>query len=80
MPQNRLRELREESGLTMAGLAAKLSGPVHESTISRWERSVTSIPETRKHELAELLGVSVPFLMGWDQPNGNGGNGERAAA
>lgn len=78
MPVNRLRELREESGLSQVDLAQKLNPPVDGATVSRWERRVSGIPDPRKQELAEFFGVSVPFLMNWDKPNGD--NGEKVAA
>lgn len=82
MPANRLREIRESVGLSARDLADRLG--VHESTISRWETLKVCIPDERKQELAELFGTSVAYLMGWDEPNGDGdngnGDGERKAA
>jgi transcriptional regulator with XRE-family HTH domain len=61
---NRLRELREQRGLTRREIAIRLD--VTESTIVRWERLERRIPDERKLELAELLGVTPAQLMGWD--------------
>lgn len=78
MPKNRLRELREGRGLSQAQLAAVLSpvadktAPPDGSTVSLWERGKSDIPDWRKQEIAEYFGVSVPFLMGWDQSKDNG--------
>lgn len=52
---------------------------VHESTISRWEAGMVTMPDPDKARLAEFFGVSVPELMGWDRPT-NGDNGERKSA
>ena len=73
---NRIRELRTSRGLSLAVLAAELG--VHESTVSRWESGESGVPDRQKVRLADFFDVSVPYLMGWDAPNG--GNGERAAA
>lgn len=75
---NRLGEIRETLGLSQAAIAKHLG--VHESTVSRWEADISQIPDERKQQLAELLGVSVSFLMRWDEPNGNGHNGEEQVA
>ena len=61
---NRLRELRDERGLTRREVALRLD--VTESTIVRWEAFERRIPDERKLELAELLGVTPSELMGWD--------------
>jgi transcriptional regulator with XRE-family HTH domain len=61
---NRLRELREERGLTRREIAIRLD--VAESTVERWETAKRRIPDERKLELAEMLGVSPAELMGWD--------------
>lgn len=77
IPPNRLRELRIKRELLLAALAEDMSVAV--STVSRWETSDTAIPDYRKQELAEYFGVTVSWLMCWDDGNGNG-EGERAAA
>lgn len=78
MPQNRLRELRLERGLTQAELAREVG--VNHSRVSRWERTEGhAIPDRIKAHLAEILQVSVPFLMGWDDANGDNGESEVAA-
>jgi transcriptional regulator with XRE-family HTH domain len=72
-PRNRLRELREEDGLAAAEVARRID--VDAGAISQWENGISGIPDWRKQQLAEMFKVSVAFLMGWDQPNGNGDNG-----
>lgn len=78
--RNRIRALRNASGLSRAGVADRLD--VTERTVIRWEKGEVAIPDERKLQLAELFGgVSVPHLMGWDRSNGDGDNdGERKAA
>lgn len=78
MPANRLRELRERAHLTLAELGEQIG--VDASTISRWELQVSGIPDPRKQQLAEFFAVSVPYLMAWDEPNGNDDDKERKAA
>jgi DNA-binding XRE family transcriptional regulator len=66
---NRLRELRDERGLSRFALALKLDPPVTERTILRWEVRETAIPDERKVELADVLGTTVEELMaGWPEP------------
>jgi transcriptional regulator with XRE-family HTH domain len=60
---NRLTQLRKAAGLERYDIAAKLR--VDQSTVYRWERGGT-IPDDRKKQLADLLGVSIAHLMGWD--------------
>jgi transcriptional regulator with XRE-family HTH domain len=74
MPENRIRELRDEHGMSQAALAGHME--VDGSTVSRWERGKQPIPDVAKVRIAELFGVSVPWLMGWTDGPENG-NGER---
>ncbi len=64
-PQNRLQELRQEKGLKLYDIAAALR--VDPSTVYRWQTK-GSIPDEHKPALAELLGVSIAYLMRWDEP------------
>ena len=68
MVTNRVEKFRERSGLSRAEVAARLG--VGEYTVRRWERG-QQIPDAKKLELAALFGgVSVPYLMGWeDEPD-----------
>lgn len=79
MAQNRVAELRQAQVPPMSptGLADRLG--VRERTVYRWERGESGIPDEKKLALAELFGVSVLWLMGWEE-EGNGGNGQRLAA
>ncbi len=64
-PPNRLRELRRAADLKLYDLSAQLR--VDTSTISRWEKGSGPIPDPAKLALAEIFGVSVAHLMGWEQ-------------
>lgn len=76
---NRLTELMQAAGLNKTQVAAQLG--VGEVTVRRWQRGDTGIPDRQKLALADLFGVSVTWLMGWeDLPNGDGNDGERVAA
>lgn len=70
MPANRLRELREEDGLSASELARRID--VHKSTIGRWETGKVQIPDEQKQKLAEMFKCSVAFLMGWESASENG--------
>lgn len=77
---NRLREIRNRRGLTLQQVADKLG--VHSSTISRWEEQKRGVSQRRMVDLADLYGVSVPFLFRLEGDNGNGdaNDGERRSA
>lgn len=58
-------------GLSLDDVARALD--ITERTVYRWERGDTGIPDHHKLALADLLNVSVIWLMGWeDEDNGNG--------
>ncbi|MBS9336086.1 helix-turn-helix domain-containing protein [Fructobacillus papyrifericola] len=63
MEKNRIRELREEEGLTLKQLSEKLG--VTYATLSRYE---TGVVKTGKHEvwqkLADFFNVDVDYLQG----------------
>lgn len=63
----RLREARDEAGLTQHALAERIG--VRHLTISRYERSITKLPPAKRVvELAKALGVSFDWLMGESKP------------
>ena len=80
MPQNRIGDLLRENDVSRRRVAKEIG--VHPTTVGRWESGISPIPDFRKQQLAELFGVSVPYLMGWENGNGDNGNGngERAVA
>lgn len=62
--RNRLAQLREAKGEKRYHLAAAID--IDPSTIFRWEKGQSGIPDDVKLKLAERYGVSVEHLMGWD--------------
>ena len=64
LPANRIKQLREERGLERYDLSVELR--VDPSTVARWETGETQMPDRQKLALARLFGVSVTYLMGWD--------------
>lgn len=58
---NRLKELRDERGLTIAGFARTIG--VSRETLRRWE-SGGEMPDYRKRQIAALLEVTVGQLLG----------------
>ena len=67
----RLRQLRKESGMSMEEVAEKVG--LTRPTIFRYENgTIKSIPPDKVHALANLFGVTRPYLMGWtEEPNIN---------
>jgi transcriptional regulator with XRE-family HTH domain len=68
---NRLRTLRTAQGISLAKLGVEIG--VHESTVSRWETGDSAIPDRQKVLLARFFGVSVLYLMGWDDSDPHNG-------
>lgn len=61
---NRIAECREAKDLKLSEVAGALR--VDQSTVWRWEKT-GRIPDERKHQLAAMLDVTVPYLMGWPE-------------
>ena len=64
-PPHRLRYLRRAQGVTLAAVAERIG--VTEATAEAWERRQRGIPDHQKVRLAAIFGVTVSFLMGWDE-------------
>ena len=62
----RIKERREELKLSQRDLAQKMQYTNH-STIGKIERGQVDVSQTRIVQFAEVLGVSVAWLMGWDE-------------
>lgn len=60
----RLYELREEAGLTMAELARAVG--VSDATICKWEKGETSPMSYAVITLAQFFGVTADYLLGLD--------------
>ncbi len=61
---DRIRQRRNELMWSQRDLAAKM-GYNNNSTITRIEAGKVDIPQSRIVQFAEVLGVSVAYLMGW---------------
>lgn len=57
---------RTELGLSQRDLAARM-GYSHHSTIARIEAGTVDIPQSRIVKFSEVLGVSIDYLMNWEQ-------------
>lgn len=62
----RIKTKRIEKGWSQRDLAAKMNYSNH-STIGKIETGKVDIPQSRIVQFAEVLGVSVAHLMGWEE-------------
>lgn len=69
--KDRLKQLRKEKFLTMEEVGEQIG--VSRATIHKYENGlITNIPPEKVHRLANLFGVTRPYLMGWtDERNVN---------
>lgn len=70
----RLAELRQENRMSLNDIAEYLG--VQRATIYKYEHGlITNIPPDKVHQLANLFGVTRPYLMGWtDERRGDPGD------
>lgn len=61
---NRLKELRKEKKLTQKELAEETDIPYR--TLQRWENGESQIKPEKAEKLADFFGVSVGYLLGYD--------------
>ena len=61
----RIKERRTELGWSQRDLASKM-GYNHHSTVARIEAGSVDIPQSRIVKFAEVLGVSLAYLMDWE--------------
>lgn len=61
----RIKHRRTELKWSQRDLAAKMG--YNHSTITRIENGKIDIPQSRIVQFAEVLGVSVAYLMGWEE-------------
>ena len=61
---NRLRELQRAEKLTQQELAD--IAEVSKRTIQNWEKGENNIKPEKAKKLADYFGVSVPYLLGYD--------------
>ncbi|HFI0762169.1 TPA: helix-turn-helix domain-containing protein [Streptococcus suis] len=61
---NRLRQLRKENNYSQEDIAKAVNISV--KTVSRWENGETTIKQDKAKELADYFGVSVGYLLGYE--------------
>lgn len=61
---NRLKQLRKEKGLTQQKLSEVIA--VSYRTIQNWENEESQIKTNKASQLADYLGVSVGYLLGYE--------------
>ena len=62
----RIRQAREDAGLTQSELA-DLLGLRHPQSISRYERGETEVPQKRLRRIAEVTGKPLGFFLTEEQ-------------
>ena len=61
---NRLKELRQEKKLSQKELAENIG--VHYRTLQNWENGESQIKPEKAQQLADFFGVSVGYLLGYN--------------
>ena len=67
---SKIKQRRTELGWSQRELAAKM-GYNNNSTIARIENGKVDIPQSRIVQFAEVLGVSIAYLMDWEEVQKN---------
>lgn len=62
----RIKLKRNEKGWSQRDLAAKMGYSNH-STVGKIETGKVDLPQSKVVQFAEVLGVSIAYLMGWDE-------------
>lgn len=62
----RIRDKRKEKGWSQRDLAEKIGYSNH-STVGKIETGKVDLPQSKVVQFAEVLGVSVAYLMGWEE-------------
>ena len=62
----RIKARRQELKLSQRELAARLGYNDH-TTLTRIEADKVDLPQSRIEKIAEVLGVSIGYLMGWEE-------------
>lgn len=68
----KIKQRRLEIGWSQRDLAAKM-GYNNNSTVARIENGKVDIPQSRIVQFAEVLGVSIAYLMDWEEVEKNNG-------
>ena len=63
---DRIRLKRNEKGWSQRDLAAKMGYSNH-STVGKIETGKVDLPQSKVVQFAEVLGVTVAYLMGWEE-------------
>lgn len=63
---SRIKARRQELKMTQREMAAKLGYTDH-TTLTRIEAGKIDLPQSRIVKIAEVLGVSPGYIMGWEQ-------------
>lgn len=58
----------KQSGRRPESVAADVNVSLY--ALKRWRKGLSVIPSNKLVPLATSLGVTVEYLMGWDEPNG----------
>ncbi len=66
----RIKLKRNEKGWSQRDLAAKMGYSNH-STVGKIETGKVDLPQSKVVQFAEVLGVSVAYLMGWEEMQKN---------
>lgn len=65
---DRIRRLRKEKGLTLMQVGEAVG--VGKSTVRKWEIGmIANMKRDKIAKLAEILGVTPGYLMGWKEPD-----------
>lgn len=62
----RIKLKRNERGWSQRDLAAKMGYSNH-STVGKIETGKVDLPQSKVIQFSEVLGVSVAYLMGWEE-------------
>ena len=62
----RINQRRKELDWSQRDLAAKM-GYASNTTIAKIEQGTVDVSQTRAKQFAEVLGVSLQYLMGWEE-------------
>lgn len=63
----KIRSLRLQRKLTQEELALKV-GYTSRSSINKIEKGLVDLPQSKIAEIADALGTTPTYLMGWDDP------------
>lgn len=62
----RIAKKRKELGWTLEDLSSRM-GYKSKSTINKIELGINDIPQSKVAKFAEVLDVSIAYLMGWEE-------------